>query len=372
MARMEYARGGITVVFGASVMCEICIRHFESLGISVDMICDNNTDRHGGFVTDNGRIIKVVSVAEAMANPQKKLCFVAAGARHFEVISGQLKRYDIAETVMKWHLDFYMETLAMLKDGASSFMNRIEELLGFYEDEESLKILWGHFAMLFDLEYVPDELKAVTMEGICVRPQYFLENGRYLGKQSIMVDCGAFVGDTLENLVHEIKYSDFEQYDCYEISLCTYNELKRAVDRLPNEIKSRVHMYNVGVAEREGGIKIANTAIEDNCCISHNASVEAMVVRLDDVYTDKNISFIKMDIEGSEQSALRGGRDVISRCRPMCAICVYHTLAAFWEVPQLLREYVPEYRMILRHHTAFWDDTVCYAKIGEWKRRTSF
>lgn len=357
---------GRIIMFGASTMCEICIRHLEQCGIMVDIICDNNSNRHGEFVTDNGRRIKIVSVEEAMGDESGKLCFVAAGAQHFEAISSQLGHYTIMETVMKWSLDFYLETVRLLCVQSIPFMDRIEELLNFYEDEESLKIIWAHFAMLFDLKNIPDVLKAVSMEKLCIPSQYFLENGKYLGKQDIMVDCGAYTGDTLEDLVYRVKYDAFLQYDCYEVFPLTYGELGKTVDKLPTGIQKKVRTYCAGVGEKDTIGRAVADGSGYNSSIQGNGDTAIRIVRLDDIYEKSNVSFLKMDIEGSEQAALRGGKNMIAGCRPMCAISVYHSIAAFWEVPRLLREYVPEYKMILRHHTARWDDTVCYAKTGEW------
>lgn len=355
------------VVFGASTMCEICIRHLERLGISADIICDNNSSRHGKFLTDSGRNIDIVSVDEAMSGQAEKLCIVAAGAQHFVDISAQLGHYQIAETVMRWHLDFYLETLIMICGKPAIFLSKIRELLEFYDDEESLQILWQHFSMLFELEHVPEALQSSSMEELCVRPQYFLEDGKYLGKQEIMVDCGAYVGDTLEDLIYKIKYHNFSRYDCFELFPATYGELQKTIEKLPAEIQNKVQACNVGVGDSDTFIyAMCGPELRYNSTILPNGDTKVKVTRLDNAYPCENITFIKMDIEGSEQAALRGARHVITKCRPMCAICIYHSLSAFWEVPQLLKEYVPEYKMILRHHTSYWDDTVCYAKIGAW------
>lgn len=357
------------VLFGASAMGEICIRHLEHLGINVDVICDNNSSRFGEFMTDTGRTVKILSVEEALSDIGEKLCFVATGAQHFPSISAQLQKYEWTEPVLKWHLDFYLETMIMICTQSVSFMERVEELLNFYQDEESLKILWGHFAMLFQLLNVPDALKSISLKNLCIRPQYFLGGGKYMAKQEIMVDCGAYIGDTLEDLIYNVKYYDFRQYDCYEMLPVNYQELRKTVDRLPDELQKRIRTYNVGVGEDSATVNVSsgNGECKVDSRISRNGDMAARIRKLDDIYADGHVSFIKMDIEGSEQAALRGGKNTISKCRPMCAVCVYHSLSAFWEVPRLLKEYVPEYALILRHHTTDWDDTVCYAKIGEWE-----
>lgn len=360
-------QNGKIVMFGASVMCELCIRYLEELGIYVDVICDNNSSQHGIFTTDSGRNIDIISVDEAMSDKAKKLCFVATGAEHFADISLQLGRYQIAETVMKWHLALYLETVIMMRDQSAVFMDRIRELLEFYDDEESLQILWTHFAMLFQLDNVPEILQQLSMEKLCVLPQYFLKDGKYLEKQNVMVDCGAYIGDTLEDLLYKTKYDQFERYDCYEMFPSTYKELRRMIENLPREIQNKVRSYNVGLGEKNAVAYAVSGPTAEHGCILCNGDTEVIIASLDDLYQNEDVTFIKMDIEGSEQAALRGAKKLIKRCRPMCVICVYHTFSAFWEIPQLLKEYVPEYRMILRHHTTNWPDTVCYAKIGAWE-----
>lgn len=45
---------------------------------------------------------------------------------------------------------------------------------------------------------------------------------------------------------------------------------------------------------------------------------------LDTVFKDKKIDFIKMDIEGGERKALQGAGQLMGRCMPKMAVCVYH------------------------------------------------
>lgn len=73
------------------------------------------------------------------------------------------------------------------------------------------------------------------------------------------------------------------------------------------------------------------------------------------------VTFLKMDIEGSEQEALKGARQVISRNKPKLAICIYHKPDDMWTIPMYIKKLVPEYKLYIRHHSTGPDETVLYA-----------
>lgn len=355
------------IVFGASAMCGICMNHFEEMKIKVDCICSNDSSQHGEFLTTTGKHIKIVSVDDAMDDAKNSICFIATGSGHFDDIRKQLKKYGLRDIIMYWNMGLYLEMTQLLLDDENSFVHKIAELLEFYDDEESLKVLFAHFEMLLELENIPNELKKISMDNTCVKPQYFLKNGKYLGRQKVMIDCGAYIGDTLDDLLNTIQYDDFDRYECYEMDFDTCNRLKKNVSAMNEEIKKKIDIYNVGVGEENEEVSYSRSNIGESSLIPQNGNAVAKVVRLDDQCERKQITFLKMDIEGSEQGALKGCSETIKRCKPMCAICIYHRVMDFWLIPQLLKSYVPEYHLILRHHSTDWEDSVCYAKIGAWE-----
>ena len=57
------------------------------------------------------------------------------------------------------------------------------------------------------------------------------------------------------------------------------------------------------------------------------------------------VDFIKMDIEGAERHALRGGFQTLSRFGPRMALCIYHRADDPEAVPRLALEARPQYRV---------------------------
>ena len=87
-------------------------------------------------------------------------------------------------------------------------------------------------------------------------------------------------------------------------------------------------------------------------------------VSIDEVIPQtEKVGYIKMDIEGAEYKALTGARETIIRERPGLAISIYHNAADYYRLAELIREYVPEYKLAVMHHKDKHVDTVLYAWI---------
>jgi FkbM family methyltransferase len=59
----------------------------------------------------------------------------------------------------------------------------------------------------------------------------------------------------------------------------------------------------------------------------------------------KRVDFIKMDIEGAEQNALRGGRETLAKYHPRLALSAYHRPDDPQKIPELVRSTWSGYRM---------------------------
>lgn len=176
-----------------------------------------------------------------------------------------------------------------------------------------------------------------------------------LSEQEIFVDCGAYTGDTIEVFKNHTK-DKFKRIYAFEpeINNCNIMESKFAED-------DRIKIYPYGNWSTDGALRFREgkgTTSE----IAEDGNCEIQVRKLDSVIApDDVVTFIKMDIEGSEKEALNGGQEIIRKYKPKLAICIYHKLEDLWEIPLLIHKLDPEYKLYIRNYTDRLDETVCYA-----------
>jgi hypothetical protein len=72
------------------------------------------------------------------------------------------------------------------------------------------------------------------------------------------------------------------------------------------------------------------------------------------------VDSIKMDIEGAELDALRGGEASIRKHRPRLTISLYHNPEDIEIIPRYLVSLDLGYRFYLDHHTIYNNETVLF------------
>ena len=75
---------------------------------------------------------------------------------------------------------------------------------------------------------------------------------------------------------------------------------------------------------------------------------------------NENITFIKIDIEGTEGMALQCARAHILQDHPKLAVCCYHKVDDLWRIPEQILAMRNDYSIYLRHYTNGLHETVMY------------
>lgn len=137
-----------------------------------------------------------------------------------------------------------------------------------------------------------------------------------------------------------------------------YKKLRSFI--IENNIEERVVTEEAGLYSNDGVVGF-DFVSETGSYISEEGKFKIKTKSIDNYFKDIPITFIKMDIEESEKEALLGGKNVIQRDRLMLAICIYNKPQDLWEIPLIIKEILPQYKIYIRHHRADLYETVCYA-----------
>jgi FkbM family methyltransferase len=173
----------------------------------------------------------------------------------------------------------------------------------------------------------------------------------------VVFDIGAFRGDSAlffaEKCGPEGKVYAFEALPGHasEIKRHALNA-KAPVEVVPLAAWDRAEALNITASGGE------STVNQDG----HGEHVDADTIdHVVEEWGIEKVDFIKMDIEGAEFKALQGARGTIGRHKPKLAISVYHLADDLYTIPNLIREFNPEYRLFLRQYHPRHDETVLYA-----------
>lgn len=122
-----------------------------------------------------------------------------------------------------------------------------------------------------------------------------------------------------------------------------------------------IHLINKGLWNKSDIMFFGNE--DQGFSIDHRGDERIEVTSIDNALQGKKVTFVKMDIEGSEMEALIGASETIKRHKPRIAVCIYHKPMDVLDIPSFLLHLVPEYRFYLRHYSFDMRETVLYAYI---------
>ncbi|MCD7785094.1 MAG: FkbM family methyltransferase [Oscillospiraceae bacterium] len=175
------------------------------------------------------------------------------------------------------------------------------------------------------------------------------ENILNLGSDEIYVDLGAYTGDTI---------SDFlEATGGYYKAIYAVEPDKRNFRKLSENTSSLhdISLINAAIGSEDGVARIRKGG--GRMIRRSDDGVEIPVRSVDSILGDSDCSYIKMDIEGEEKTALIGAKNAIDRCSPKLNIAIYHRVGDLFELPLMVHEMNPGYKFYIRHYPYYpaWD-----------------
>ncbi len=189
--------------------------------------------------------------------------------------------------------------------------------------------------------------------------QYFPEDLFTWLPDEVLVDCGAYDGDTLKSFLRR-RREGFGEVVALEPDPMNFAKLADFVSQQDERVRNKITLSRFAAAARRGKLYFDATGTAA-ATVSAAGTLEVDCAPLDEILADRRPTFLKMDIEGAEPDALAGAQEIIRRTTPVLALCVYHQQDHLWRIPLLVRSLSNQYRFFLRPHNEECWDLTCYA-----------
>ena len=179
--------------------------------------------------------------------------------------------------------------------------------------------------------------------------QYF-ESFLSLKENEVFVDLGGFDGENTEYFV--THYPQYKKVYYFEPEPSIFEAARQRLSSYRNII-----FFQVAASDKKETLHFSSDSAASK--VAEKGNIEVPADALDNLL-DRDVTFLKMDVEGSEAAAIEGSRDIIQKCHPKLAICIYHRGGDFIDIPKQILSIRSDYKLYVRHYSEGICDTVMF------------
>lgn len=168
-----------------------------------------------------------------------------------------------------------------------------------------------------------------------------------LSDNEIFMDLGAYRGDTVEEFLSFAP--SYEKIYAVEPDTKTYKKL------LENTKERNIECINAAICDKDEILFIQNNKGRGTSVSETGTQFPGRSV--DSILGGEKVTFIKMDVEGSEALAIDGAKESIKNYKPKLKIAAYHRNEDLFSLPLKILSIRDDYKMYIRHRPSFpaWD-----------------
>ena len=318
------------VIYGMGNGADMIIENLQSIGADfADIFASDEFVRGHSF--HGKRVLKYSEVQEKYSD----FVIVMAFAVHDEKMLTRVKELSQEHTL-------YFPDVPVVGDGIFSreYIEEHEEdfdkAYSLLSDEKSkqsyIDILnfkvSGKTEYLFKCERKKEEIYA----------DYLCPND-----DEILMDLGAYDGDTIREF---LNVTDNKYRKIYAVEADEKN-YKKLIDKTSH--LEKIETFNIAAWDKKETLFFEKKKGR-NSKLSSSGKFELQADSVDNILQGKEITLLKMDIEGSEKKALEGARKTIQEHRPKLYVCAYHRNSDMFTLPLKNNEICPDYKIYFAHH----------------------
>ncbi|GHT01615.1 hypothetical protein AGMMS50276_30000 [Synergistales bacterium] len=311
-------------------------------GIEAEFFIDNNPDLENKLIHNKAvrrdPWVKIPDFCDEYA------VIVATSGEYYKQIAAQLDEIGLTAYM---HYDAFV---------ACSLYEQYKSITELLEDDLSKA---SYLAAIYSL--LTGDNRFIQFRG----DPYFDVKGFIRNGAEIIVDAGAFVGDTVEEYFRR-GITGLKIY-AFEPSSNVIAALKARVSRLIVEWALKeddIVIVSAGIGAKTEIVRLSLGVDSMLRKTAPGINSEYQVYSLDDYFADKKaFTLLKSDIEGMELELIKGAKGIIRNSKPKMALSIYHSPHDFFQIPEYIKSLVPQYKMWVRNHDSDSQDTILYCMV---------
>ena len=338
-----------TVLYGMGDGADKIKRVLDDRGIEVaDIMASDDFVRGQSFM---GRRVKTLSEIEDEYGDGVIIlvCFGSKLPDVMEHIYGIAQKHEL-----------YAPNVPVTGDGlfdleyANANKDSLQKVYKLLADEQSKKVFENviRYKLSGDIKYLKE----------CETPSDEKFDLLNIGTEETVVDLGAYDGDTLVEFLNGTSMQ-FRKLYAMEPDNKNYRKLKRSLYMIGSAL---LEAYNAGAwdedttmtfnmrAGRGSTADTANNSSKPRRALQYR---DIKMMKTDTMLRGDAATYIKIDVEGAEENALRGAKETRVNFRPKLNVALYHRNEDMFKLPLMINELNRKYKFYMRHHPYIpdWD-----------------
>lgn len=346
-------------LYGAGYTAKVCLNTLKDSGITIKALIDDDSSKIGTKVES----FEVISYEEF-----RDMCKdeVSANVILTSIYGKQIlnKLIDISNIIIWEMYEWYTELLNQQDvvidkycegERLRRYKENTDKLKKYLADEESKNVFDG----VYQYYKTKDINKLVD---ICTEEEcYFTKEVReyFKDREISLIDAGAYEGELLRAIIS--SGLNVKDWYCFELEKMNFDKLRGNLSKATLPKKLNCICENLGLWDEKDEFSITGNGAGSKIAEGTNDERVCMVDTIDHYFQDIHVDLIKMNIEGAEMRAIRGGIQTIRRDHPLLAISIYHCAEDYYRIMQFLLDNVKGYNYYIRQHALIYGETVLYA-----------
>lgn len=331
------------LLYGAGTSLGYCVKYLESVGVNIKAVFDSDDSKWGQRVEG----YMVLPPELLLSNYSSDIGIIVSAKNHMVDIARMLEQIPCGANSLVAYTNAVMEAHRYRPDIISENWTKIKRIANLFSDIDSAEYYKSYIEL------------TVERDPLCLKSnRRFVEFASYntslcdtkINKGGVFLDCGAFLG------VNALKFSSASENSkvfLLEPNPVVYAELQEKYKSSSNilAINKAVGSQKCALPLYKGKGITMQAALGENYHLMRDYDiVDVPVETIDDISYDMDrVDCIYMDIEGSEPDALIGAETTIKKFRPQMYVSAYHKVRHLWEIPEIVMEINPNYKMFFIH-----------------------